>query len=96
MTPRARRLAPGRCGRTDGDKIHCLRGRIKDDLGFTAVELAHDVRDFLFERKLFRAVVGALAQYEGFDDGSHQVCAECSVRNHDRIARFVIQVRDFP
>ena len=63
MTARARRLTPWQ-GRTDGYKIHRLRGGIKNDLGFTALQLAHDVRDFLFERDLPLAVIGALAQHE--------------------------------
>ena len=81
-------------GCTGGDKIYRLRDRIKDDMHFTAVELAYDVRDFLLERILSLPVVRALAQHEGFDDAPQQVRGECRVRNYNRIVRLVIQMRD--
>ena len=63
MTVRTRRLTRWRDGTCDY-KSHGLRVRVKYDLRFTALQLPHDMCDFLLERSLPRAVIRSLAQHE--------------------------------
>jgi hypothetical protein len=75
------------------DEIYGLRGWVKKNLNITALELTHDVHDLLFKREFLFAVIGALAQHEGFDDASQDVGCQCSVRNQDRSVRLIVQAR---
>ena len=60
-----RTAIPTRSGANRHD-IHGFRMRIKDQLRFATIKLAHDGGNFLFQRDIVLTVLGALTQYKGF------------------------------
>src|SRR5271167_4948283 len=83
--PGARDLLPGSLGH-DGDAFGLW---IEHDPGLATLELADDPRDLVVKRNFPLAVVGALAQDEGLDDGMQQFSGQLRIRHHHGFRRFI-------
>lgn len=76
--------------RSSDDDVDRFGTGVENDVDFAALELAHDVRDFLVERELAFAVLRALAQHERFYDAAQCLGRQLGVGNHQKIGLRVV------